>query len=142
MPRPPAPALADFPAQTFDKLRYGDTDRQGHINNAVFASLCETGRVSILHGGGPLADAGCAFVIARLALDYHAELFWPGTVQIGTGVTAIGTSSVTFAQALFQNNHCAATAQSIIVQVNQSTRRPQALSADARARLDAVLISR
>lgn len=30
-------ALADFPFQTFDKVRYADTDRQGHVNNAAFA---------------------------------------------------------------------------------------------------------
>lgn len=29
--------LADFPLQTFDKVRYADTDRQGHVNNAGFA---------------------------------------------------------------------------------------------------------
>lgn len=29
--------LADFPLQTFDKVRYADTDRQGHVNNAAFA---------------------------------------------------------------------------------------------------------
>ncbi len=138
MPRPPLPQLADFPAQTFDKLRYGDTDRQGHINNAVFASLCETGRVSVLHGDGPLADPGCAFVIARLDLNYHAELFWPGTVEIGTVVTAVGTSSITFAQALFQNAACAATATSVVVQVNQASRRPQALSEAARQRAEQV----
>jgi acyl-CoA thioester hydrolase len=134
VPRPPLPQLADFPAQTFDKLRYGDTDRQGHINNAVFASLCETGRVSVLHTPSPLADPGCAFVIARLDLNYHAELFWPGTVEIGTAVTAVGNSSITFAQALFQNAACAATATSVVVQVNQASRRPQALSEKARER--------
>lgn len=26
-----------FPFQTFDKVRYADTDRQGHVNNAAFA---------------------------------------------------------------------------------------------------------
>jgi acyl-CoA thioester hydrolase len=138
MPRPPLPSLSDFPSQTFDKLRYGDTDRQGHINNAVFASLCETGRVSVLHAPGPLADVGCAFVIARLELNYHAELFWPGTVEIGTAVTAVGTSSITFGQGLFQNAVCAATGSSVVVQVNQATRRPQPLSTEARERLKAL----
>jgi acyl-CoA thioester hydrolase len=136
MPRAPLPSLADFPAQTFDKLRYGDTDRQGHINNAVFASLCETGRVGVMHRTTPLADAGCAFVIARLALDYHAELFWPGTVEIGTRVIAVGTSSITFEQGLFQNGACAASGTSVVVQVNQASRKPQALSDEARQKLE------
>ncbi len=29
------PKLEDFTYRTYDKLRYGDTDRQGHVNNAV-----------------------------------------------------------------------------------------------------------
>jgi acyl-CoA thioester hydrolase len=28
--------LPDFSLQAFDKLRYADTDRQGHVNNANF----------------------------------------------------------------------------------------------------------
>ena len=42
------PSLSDYPLQSTDKLRYGDTDRQGHINNAVFATYLETGRVEML----------------------------------------------------------------------------------------------
>ena len=45
------PKLSDFPSQTYDKLRYGDTDRQGHINNAVFVTFLETGRVATLEAG-------------------------------------------------------------------------------------------
>ena len=39
--------LHDFPIQAFDKLRYADTDRQGHVNNANFSTFLETGRVSV-----------------------------------------------------------------------------------------------
>lgn len=34
-------ALEDFPFQTFDKVRYADTDRQGHVNNAAFATFAK-----------------------------------------------------------------------------------------------------
>ena len=34
--------LEDFPLRTFDKIRYADTDRQGLVNNAVFAPLNAT----------------------------------------------------------------------------------------------------
>ncbi|WP_343068673.1 hypothetical protein [Kaustia mangrovi] len=45
--------LDDFPLRTSDKLRYADTDRQGHVNNAVFATFMETGRVAFLHDPQP-----------------------------------------------------------------------------------------
>jgi acyl-CoA thioester hydrolase len=131
-------ALEDFPARTSDKIRYGDTDRQGHVNNAVFATFLETGRVEILRGPGePLADPGSAFVIARLVLDFHAEVTWPGEVAIGTRVASIGRSSVKLEQALFQNGKCVATAEATIVQIDETTRRSRSLSPLARERLGA-----
>jgi len=134
-----APTLDHFPAHATDKLRYGDTDRQGHINNAVFASLLETGRVEVLHGGSaPLADTGASFVIARLVVEFVGELQWPGTVDIGTRVARVGRSSVTLEQARFQDRRCCATGESVIVQVDDVTRSSTALSVAAVLRLKAL----
>lgn len=130
MPFPDDPAairLADFPFQTRDKLRYGDTDRQGHVNNAVFATLLETGRVELLLAPGVPREPGSAFVIARLVVDFRAELTWPGEVQIGTRVTRIGRSSVTLEQAVFQDGRLAATGESILVLMDETTRRSRPL---------------
>lgn len=132
----PAPRLADFPFKTFDKLRYGDTDRQGHVNNAVFATFLETGRVEFLvEPHGDLNDHGCEFVIASLQLDFVHEMRWPGRVDIGTRVVKIGTSSFTLEQGLFQTDRCVATATTVIVQMNEQTRRSQPLGDVARKKL-------
>lgn len=121
--------LEDFPSRSFDKLRYGDTDRQGHVNNAVFSTLLETGRVELVYDGqSPMTDAGCSFVIARLSLDFIGELLWPGRVDVGTRVRSIGRSSIRMEQALFQNNRLVAKAETVIVQVSDTTRRAQPLS--------------
>jgi acyl-CoA thioester hydrolase len=134
--------LGDFPARTFDKLRYGDTDRQGHINNAVFATLFETGRVNVIHEGETkLLKPGFSFVIARIAIDYRAELFWPGRVEIGTRVKAVGRSSVTFSQALFQDGKLAAMAESVVVQVDAVTRKAVALDDEVRGRLGGMMVA-
>jgi acyl-CoA thioester hydrolase len=128
--------LDDFPLRTSDKIRYADTDRQGHVNNAVFATFMETGRVEILYDPlMPLAEPGSAFVIARLAVDFGAEIVWPGEVQIGTRVIAIGRSSLTLEQGLFQSGRCAAKGETVIVQMDEMTRRSRALSSAARDRL-------
>ncbi len=139
MPPAPLPALSDFPLRTHDKLRYGDTDRQGHVNNAVFATLLETGRVELLYAEeGPLHDDGCSFVIASLHLDFRGEINWPGRVDVGTRVAAVGRSSITMEQALFQDGRCAATATTVIVHVNDATRRSQPLGEGALLRLAAL----
>ena len=67
--------LADFPAKTFDKIRYSDTDRQGHVNNAVFSTFLETGRVEIIYNAHwPIILEGLSFVIVSLRLDFFQEM--------------------------------------------------------------------
>lgn len=126
--------LADFPLQTFDKVRYADTDRQGHVNNAAFATFLETGRVEFLYNPeNPLAAEGAAFVIVNLNLNLLAEINWPGRVEIGTAVTKIGRSSVSLVQGLFQDGRCVATAATVIVQMNEQTRKSHPLTDSAKA---------
>ncbi|QRG04513.1 acyl-CoA thioesterase [Xanthobacter dioxanivorans] len=138
--RPPLPRLEDFPVKAVDTIRYGDTDKLGHVNNAVFSTFLETGRTRVLlDAGRPIAPAGAGFVIARLVLDYIAEMHWPGQVEIGTGVTAIGRSSVTMRQALFQNGACTATAETVIVLFDMAHRRPLPLPEASRALLGELL---
>lgn len=128
------PALSAFPFQSYDKVRYADTDRQGHINNANFSTFLETGRVEFLYDGEKgLALENASFVIAGLQLSFVSEAHWPGQIDIGTAVKKIGNSSVTLSQALFQNERCVATAETVIVQMDETTRRSKPFSDHARA---------
>jgi acyl-CoA thioester hydrolase len=137
---PPLP-LESYPLRAMDTIRYADTDRQGHVNNAVFATWCETGRTLFLYDPDqPLAPAGAGFVIARLAIDFRAEAHWPGRVEIGSRVTMISRSSFSFAQGIFQAGRCVATAENVIVLVDQSTRRSRPLSEDLVRRLEALRV--
>lgn len=106
----------------------------GHV-----ARYLETGRVEMLYTpDNPLAAPGCEFVIAQLVLDFRNEILWPGSVQIGTRVANIGRSSVKLEQAIFQDGRCAATAQTVIVQIDTTTRQSAAITDSARARLSAL----
>ena len=137
-PLPPATARASYALWTTDTLRYGDTDRQGHVNNAVFATFCESGRVRFLYDEAlDLRGPGGNFVIARLELDFLAELFYPGQVDIGTRVLAIGRSSFRLGQGIFDGERCAATAECIMVLVDDATRKSQPLTPRLRAWLEA-----
>lgn len=133
--------LSDFPLQTFDKVRYADTDRQGHVNNAVFSSFLETGRVELLYAHSSLLpQAGCSFVIAALKLDFLREIVWPGTVDIGTGLSKIGNSSAVILQELYQNDLLVARAETVVVQVSAQTGKGEAFSDEARAFLQSFLL--
>lgn len=133
------PTLDSFPARAFDKLRYGDTDRQGHVNNAVFATFFETGRVEmILAADSGLLAPGQSFVLARIEIDLVAEILWPGTVEIGSAIGRIGRSSIGIEQALFQDDRLCARATSVVVLVDDATRRSTPFSPEAIARLEAL----
>ncbi len=127
-------AIEAFPLRTTDKLRYADTDRQGHVNNAVFNTFLETGRVELLYGDELMED-GTAFVIARLELDFLSEINWPGEVEIGTAVKEVGRSSFKLIQRVFQDDKPVAEAVTIIVQMHEATRKSHPLSDNARHRL-------
>jgi acyl-CoA thioester hydrolase len=119
-----------------DVLRYSDTDRQGHVNNAIFATLLESGRVGVLYNPTwPLALAGTSFVLARLVLEFHSELHWPNEVDIGTTVTRLGQSSITFGQGLFLGEVCVAVSESVAVLIDDASRKSRPLPDAARTAL-------
>jgi acyl-CoA thioester hydrolase len=133
----PAPRLDDFTCIARDKMRYGDTDRQGHVNNAAFSTFFETGRVELLLSSETdLMGPDGSIVIARLQIDFRKELKWPGEVEIGTRIVTIGRSSLRCEQALFNQGDCIATAESIVVLTDVNTRRSKPFSDAARAYLE------
>ncbi|MCD2471601.1 acyl-CoA thioesterase [Jiella sp. MQZ9-1] len=135
------PALNDFTFRTRDKLRYGDTDRQGHVNNAVFSTFFETGRVEMLHSGEAPRPAGTAFVVAHIAIDFRREVTWPGEVEIGTGLAVIGRSSLQMRQGIFQNGQFCARAETVIVLIDEETRKATPLPDDMRSRLAPLVVT-
>ena len=98
------------------------------MNNSVFSTFLETGRVNFLLVPEAGIQEGTGFVLAHLELDFHAELLWPGTVSIGTRVIRCGRTSVQFAQALFQRDRCSASADTVVVLVDKSSRKPAPIS--------------
>ncbi|MBP0616114.1 acyl-CoA thioesterase [Jiella mangrovi] len=129
------PAFEDFPATARDKLRYGDTDRQGHVNNAVYSTFFETGRVELLHVGHAPPPAGTSFVLARISINFRREMHWPGEIEIGSGIASLGNSSIKVRQGVFQNGRLCAAADSVIVLIDEKTRRSTPLPDDMRQAL-------
>lgn len=131
------PTIDRFPGRTGDIIRFGDLDPQGHVNNTVFATFFETGRVMFLRDPTNLLNPpGATSVLARLDISFLREMHWPGTVEIGTGTTHIGRSSYTFLQAIFHEGECAATANATMVMIDRATRKARPLPDEVVARLE------
>jgi acyl-CoA thioester hydrolase len=135
-PRPPLPRIEDFPIRVPETVRFADMDRQGHVNNAVYPTYFESGRVGAIydpHEG--LQVEGCTTVLAHIEIDFLKELNWPGTIEIGTAIATIGRSSYVFTQAIFHEGACAARARSTMVLIDRATRKARPLPPELVARL-------
>jgi acyl-CoA thioester hydrolase len=130
------PRLEDFPHRVADVIRYGDLDPQGHVNQAVFATYFEAGRVAMFRSPDlGIGVPGVTFVLVRIEIDYMKELHWPGGIEIGTAVEKFGRSSFTMRQAIFRDGACAALGRATLVCIDLATRRASPLPADVVARL-------
>jgi acyl-CoA thioester hydrolase len=125
------PHLEDFPYRVSDNVRFADLDPNQHVNNAVYASYFETGRVTLMKDRSyGLMPEGVSWMLVRLDIHFRAELRWPGTIELGLGVAKFGRTSVTFDQVVFSAGKCVASAQSINVLVDESSRKPTPLTAE------------
>ena len=136
-PQKPTPQLADFPHRVSDVIRYGDLDPQGHVNNAVFATHFESGRVAMFRNEDlGIGVDNATFVLVRQEIDFLLELRWPGEVVIGTALAGLGRTSFTVAQAIFSDSACAAAGRATMVMLDKTTRRPRPLAPPEIARLE------
>jgi acyl-CoA thioester hydrolase len=123
------PRLEDFPYRLTDNVRFGDLDPNRHVNNAVYATYFETGRVTLMKDPNRgLLEPGLAWIMVRLDMHFRAELRWPGTIELGLGLTRFGRTSVTFEQVVFSEGQCIASATSVNVLIDEQTRKPTPLT--------------
>ena len=119
------PAEADYRFWCEEKLRNADTDQQGHVNNAVIASLFEAGRIEVLTSP-QIAEIrkATSIVVVKLLIHFRKELFFPGRVRIGSRVPRIGRTSLDFEAAVFAANGVVATSEATCVLMDRATHKP------------------
>src|SRR5215471_14851543 len=75
------PRLEDFPYRITDNVRYADLDPNHHVNNAVYASYFETGRVTLMKDRSRgLMPPGLSWMMVRLDMHFRSQLHWPGGI--------------------------------------------------------------
>ena len=130
------PRLEDFPYRLTDNVRFADLDPNQHVNNAVYATYFETGRVTLVKDRSyGLMPPGLAWIMVRLDIHFRAELRWPGTIETGLGVSKFGRTSVTFDQVVFSRDQCVASAQAVTVLIEEAARKPVPLTPEIIANL-------
>jgi acyl-CoA thioester hydrolase len=123
-----------------EKIRFSDTDMIGHVNNVAFAAFIESGRVAFTHSGviGGMPK-GLLIVMARIELDYRAELHWPANIDVGSRLLRIGRSSFAIGNGVFDGPTCAATSVTTLVVIDRVTRKATPIPDSVRASMAAHL---
>ncbi len=114
------------------QLRFVDTDMLGHVNNAVFATYAELGRVQFFRDLGIEART---FILARLAIDYRRQVLLSDACRITTEPTRVGRSSIHMRQVLYANDQVAAEIEAVIVWFDYEKQEPAAVPPEVRALL-------
>jgi acyl-CoA thioester hydrolase len=135
-PRKPDPQIADYPHRVTEIVRFGDLDPQGHVNQAVFLTYFESGRVAMFRDPDlGVGVPGITYVMVRMEVDYMKELHWPGNIEVGTGIAEFGRSSFKAAQAIFRDGTCVAMGKATLVCMDKATRKATPLPEAAIVRL-------
>lgn len=106
--------LAVYPVVRLITTRVSDMDGYGHLNAVRLGQCYEDARAtfysSVLDYPGERR-----MPVVQLTIRYLAEGFWPGDLQIGTGVSRIGNASFEVVQGLFQNERCLGLCETVLV---------------------------
>jgi acyl-CoA thioester hydrolase len=109
---------------TTHRLRFNDCDASGHVNNAVYATMAEAGRVDLMLAAGlRLPEEPFVMVIVRLEIDFKREMTWPGDVLIETAVQRFGDKSIHLRQELSADGVLTAQAVSVLAAIGRADRR-------------------
>jgi acyl-CoA thioester hydrolase len=122
---------ATYDIWTHEIIRFGDTDAFGHVNNGSYAAYFENARVK-LSKDLPIAE-GLDWVLARLCLDFYEQLYYPGEVDVGTRLTAVGQASFGVAQGVFCDGTCRGAATGVMVLINLESGRSAPMPDHVRA---------
>ncbi len=126
------------PHRTAHRLRFNDTDRLGHVNNAVFAVMLEQGRSELAAAAGlPIeGDGDRALVIVRLELDFVREMSWPGDVEIETWMAHLGGRSMRLRQRLVHAGEECGRALTVLCVLDRATGRAVPIEREWREALE------
>ena len=108
------------------EIRFTDVDSQGHVNHIAIVEWIAHARVNLIDGKvaqyghtiwhnredqGPELD----HVLVNLDVNFHKEVFYPGTVEVSSRVLNVGTKSVTTEFFVYSGNDVVAEAQCVNV---------------------------
>jgi acyl-CoA thioester hydrolase len=126
----PSAAVEDFPFVHRERVRFGDCDPMGHVNNAAYSTYLEQARIGVLQNLGH-------FILARVEIDFRSELRPGDEIEIRSRCSRIGTKSFDLEHEIHCDGRVAAQGKSVLVGYDYERGESILLSDDWKRRLAA-----
>jgi len=120
--------VSEWPWSIREHVRFRDCDAMGHVNNAVYSTYLEQARIAALGG----LDA---FILARVEIDFRAELRSGEAIEIRSRCSRIGTKSFDLEHEVRAGERLVAQAKSVLVGYDYAQGASVPLSDPLRRRL-------
>lgn len=125
---PPPRERGHYARFTEFRTRWMDNDQFGHLNNVLYYSFFDSAVNTTLideFGFDPLADRH-VYYVAETGCSFHAGVAFPGIIEAGVRVARLGSSSVSYEIAIFEQGAelAAATGRFVHVCVERVSERP------------------
>ncbi len=132
--------LDDYPVKMRVKARFRDSDLLGHVNNSVYSTYFESGRLeywSQLKGG--LSFENWPFILARSEIDFLAEAHVGDEMTLGIRIARMGNKSFDLEYFLVRDadHKPIARGRSVQVMFDYATKKTLPISDDTRALVEA-----
>ena len=122
--------MPEYPWTHRENVRFSDCDPMGHVNNAAYSTYLEQARIGVLGGLQP-------FILARVEIDFRAELRSGETIEVRTRCPRVGTKCFDLEHQIWTGDRLAAEAKSVLVGYDYGTGTTVRLSDDLRRKLAA-----
>ena len=116
--------------RTSIEIRFTDVDSQDHVNHTAIVEWIAHARVKLIDGKVNQYDHGLwneglelDHVLVNLKVNFHKEVFYPGTVEVAGRVHDVGNKSVTTIIFVYSDGEVVAEAQCINVFFRTSTKK-------------------
>ena len=117
--------------------RVYETDAFGQINNTSVPGWFEKGREPLFRIFTPDLDIRkMPLILARMEVDFLAELHYGAEVELRGWIQKIGNSSVHVLQEAWQNGVCGARGVSVVIHFDHVQKRALPVPAEIRMQLE------
>jgi acyl-CoA thioester hydrolase len=122
--------------------RFSETDGLGHINNTVLPIWFEEARVDLFRIFNPsLSLQTWNLILKKYEVEFVAQIWRDAPVRIETGIAHLGSSSLTVAQRVVQEEKVVAVGHTVLIHFDYKAGKPAPIPEDIKAKLEPHVIA-